>query len=96
MGGEEGGETAMHMQILQLSGSTDGLGSARRAVGRRAGEGRVTVGVTGVTGDKCADCGLLIGTRTYIYNQWLKLEQSHLAKSTPPYQRHLKHAQWLI
>lgn len=29
---------------------------------------RVTVGVIGVTGDKCADCGLLIGTRICIYN----------------------------
>lgn len=52
--------------------------------GRQGREG-VTVAVIGVTGDKCADCGLLIGTKTYIYNQWLKLgaEHSHLAKSSP-------------
>lgn len=51
--------------------------------GRQGREG-VTVAVIGVTGDKCADCGLLIGTKTYIYNRWLKLgEHSHLAKSSP-------------
>ena len=84
IGGEPGGGTVKHAQAqLQLRRSTDGSASAcgaaeRRAVERRAAERGVTVGVIRVTGDKCADCGLLIGTRTYIYNRWLKLgaEQS--------------------
>ena len=84
IGGEPGGGTVKHSQAqLQLRRSIDGSASAcgaaeRRAVERKAAERGVTVGVIRVTGDKCADCGLLIGTRTYIYNRWLKLgaEQS--------------------
>lgn len=39
------------------------------ASGRRGRNRRVPVELVGVTGGKCVECGLLIGTRTYIYNQ---------------------------
>ena len=60
---------------------SDGLACARGAVGGGRGREGITVGEVGVTGDKCAACALLIGTRTYVYNQWLNLaaEQSQPA-----------------
>ena len=50
--------------------------------GGRGREG-ITVGVAGVTGDKCAACVLLIGTRAYTYNQWLNLGAQQSQPATP-------------
>lgn len=43
----------------------------------------VAVEVAGVTGDKCAACGLLIGTRTYITTQGQKSYTQQIHTPTP-------------
>lgn len=49
------------------------LACTRRLWEERGAERGITVGVAGVTGDKCAACVLLIGTRAHTYNQRLNL-----------------------
>lgn len=49
----------------------------RKSCGPEGREAGVPVGVTGLAGGEWVEGGLLIGTRTHIYNWWLKSRAAH-------------------
>lgn len=49
----------------------------KKSCGPEGREEGVPVGVTGVAGGEWVEGGLLIGTRTHIYNWWLKSRAAH-------------------